>query len=271
MRSQLIFQCFCLFLAIGTVSSFGPLAQEGLGSMKDFFGGLGGAASDAEGSLGSVAGGLGSVTQGFGGLGSIFNQIFSAWGSIFTQLFNGGGDIFGTLFGVLKTLFESFFSILGGLSGSSRVQVNTMLANSGETFVSVMKLKLNPQKNAEKLKKEALAVQKIIESKHANPQIMVKAIKTKAPQLSLAVQEAYKHASVEFMKHLKVLHPEAKQGVQKMKLQAAKAKLDVGSILSSMMGMAGGMMGSLDISSIFSTGVSIISNLFGLVKMFLPI
>jgi hypothetical protein len=297
MRSQLLFQGFCLFLAIGTVSSFGwvgmvfgaveglgsglfkgtigafsPLAKEGLGSMLDFFGGLGGAASEGAAGLGSAMnGGLGAIggaaSEGFGGIGSIFNQIISAWGSIFTQLFNGGGDIFGTLFGILKTLAESFFSILGSLSGTSRVQVNSMFANTGNTFASVMKLKLNPQKNADKLKKEMLAVQKIMESRHSSPQVMVKAVKAKAPQLSAAVQEAWKHASLEIQKHMKTLNPEAKKGVQQMRLQAAKAKLDIGSIMSTMWNM----MGGLDIGSMMSTGMSIISNLFGLVKMFLPI
>jgi len=268
MRSQLLFQCFCLFLAVGTVSSFGPLAQEGLTSMKDFFGGLGGAANQAGGDYGAIAGdGMGSVSAGFGGLGSIFNQIISAWGSIFSQLFNGGGDIFGTLFGIIKSLFESFFSILGSLTGSSRIQVNKMVAGTSDVFASVMKVKLNPQKNAEKLKKEMLAVQKIMESKHSSPQVMVKAVKSKAPQLSLAVQEAFKHASLEFQKHMKGLNPEAKAGVQKMRLQAAKAKLDIGGIISSMMGMAS----NLDISPIFSTGMNLISNMFSLIKMFLPI
>lgn len=260
------------FVSIVPVSSFAPLAQDGLNSMKDFFGGLGGSADSSIGDAGSAAnqgiGGLsGTMTQGFGGLGSIFNQIISTWGSIFSQMFNGGGDIFGTLFGIIKSLFESFFSILGSLTGSSRVQVNSAIAQTGNVFASVMKLKLNPQKNADKLKKEMLAVQKIMESKHSSPQVMVKAVKAKAPQLSLAVQEAFKHATVELQKHMKSLNPEAKKGVQKMRLQAAKAKIDVGGIISSMMGMAGG----LDISSIFSTGINLISNLFGIVKMFLPV
>jgi len=270
MRSQRLFQCLCLFLAVGVlpVTSFAPLAQEGLSSMRDFFGGLGGAANEGAGDMGSVAnGGLSSITSGMGGLGSIFNQIISAWGSIFTQLFSGGGDIFGTLFGIVKSLFESFFSIMGSLTGSSRVQVNSMFANTGNVFTSVMKIKLNPKKNEDKLKKEILAVQKIMESKHSSPQVMVKAVQSKAPQLSLAVKEAFKHATVELQKHMKALNPEATKGVKQMRMQAAKAKLDIGSIISSMMGMAGG----LDISSIFSTGMNLISNLFGIVKMFLPI
>jgi Tfp pilus assembly protein PilE len=77
-------------------------------------------------------------------------------------------------------------------------------------------VKLNPEKNQMKLKKEILAVQKILESKHAHKDAMIKELKTKAPSLSSAVQTAFSKAQLEAHKHMKAFTPDTHKGVQKV-------------------------------------------------------
>jgi len=263
------FVILLVFLLVAPTQQFGPLAQDGLNSMKDFFGGLDSSASSASNGLGGLAS---SMTQGMGGFGSIFQSILGSWSSIFSQLFSGGGDIFSTLFGVFQKAIESFFSILGGLTGSSRAQVNKMFLETGNVFASTMKLRLSPQKNVspqkhqENLKKEILVAKKLVETPHKNANDLIKSVKAKAPKFSAAVSESFTRARAEFQKHLKSLNPEAKKGVQRMHMQVQQAKIDIGGILSSIMGMASSMM-SGDIGSIFSQGMSIINNLFHTVGM----
>lgn len=277
MRSQLFLQGLILFLAVGGVTSFGPLAKDGLNSMRDIFGDMMGAANSGMSDMGSMMSGgmngLGSIINGLGGsFGGIFQQILGSWSSIMQQLMGGGGDIFGTLFGIFKSMIESFFSILGSLTGSSRLQVNHMIAETGTVFTSVMRLKLNPEKNVNKLKQEILAAQKILESKHAHKDAMIHALKTKAPEISTATQIAYTHATKEFQKHMKALNPDAQKGMQKMHAVMQKASFDIMGILgmlpnimSTMMGAAGGM------GNMFQTGMNLLTNLFNGFKMIFPI
>jgi len=232
--------------------------------MRDMFGGMGNAANQGMGDLGSMA------NQGLGSLGSLFNQIIQSWGSMFSQLASGGGSIFSSLFDILKGLFDNFFKIFGSLTGQAQGQITGMYQNTGNIFASVMKLKLNPEKNANKLKQEILAVKKIMESKHAHPNQLVSTLKAKAPQLTSAVHLAFVSAKKEYQKHFNALHPEAKKGVQNMHLQVAKAKLDIGSMISSIMGMGSGAAGSAGsmMSSMMSMAMNLMSNFFSLFKMF---
>jgi len=269
MRSQLVFQCLVLFMAVGTVTSFGPLAKEGLGAMHDFFGGMKGTANSGMDAAGSMAGqGMDMFGSLFGGLGGMLQQIMGSWGSIFSQLLGGGGDIFGTLFNIVKSMIENFFSIFGSLTGSSRLQINKALHGSGTVFTTVMKMKLNPEKNQMKLKKEFLAVQKILESKHAHKDAMIKELKSKAPSLSAAVQTAFGHAHKVAQKHMKAFTPETTKGVKKMHAVINKAGFDFGSILQMIPTMMSGMS---TMGDILGKGFNLITNLFNGFKMIFPI
>jgi len=254
-------QLFLVVLILCNTLASSEVAHNGLIQMHDFLSGFGGSASNGLSSLGSQFGsGFGSLgniaSSGLGSFIPILNQLISAWGSLLSQGVSGGGTVANTLFSLLKNTVDLFFKMFGSFSTPVQGQISGLYTSTGNVFVSVMKLKLNPDHNQDKLKKEVAAAQKIMETKHANSNELIKSLQKQAPQITAATKLAFAKAKIEYNKQFSKLHPEAKKGTQKLTMHLQQSKLDIMSILGTMTGMISPIMSI--ISSLMSNVMSML-------------
>jgi len=277
MRVTSLLACLLVGLAVGGVMSESPVVAQHNVIPQAHFNPM----DMISGLMGMMGGGGGGAGGGMGDILGMFMNMAKGWFSMIQGLMGsmmggGGGGAMGKIFTQMLDIGKSGFDkALGAMNSAglgNKAQITNMYSKTQTVLVSTLKSKLT---NKQKVQHELDAIKKIMETKHANPQQLVRALKTKAPQVSSAVQTAYSRALQEYNKHFKALKPEAKKSAQQVHLHAIHAHNEITDMLGPLLGMMGGGGGNggsePSMASMMSTMMKVFENFSNIIKMILPL